>query len=282
MGCPLRVRPENLHKVIFRKYIYRRQILKDLAADYKRSIPWVRKQILEYEPEEKIHNPREVVLVCDTTFYGKKSAKLGTMVFKDTLTGEVLIWKHVESELVKDYKQLIQRLLDYGYIIKAVTIDGKRGLFKALNDYPIQMCHFHQKKVIQRYITMHPRLEAGKELQKIMRTLTTTTETRFTNKLNIWYEIYKDFLAEKTLNIETNKESYKHQKLVSAYRSLRRNSPYLFTYKKYPKLKINNTTNALDGGVFSPMKKLMKVHAGFNKSLKLKIADEYLVNYKKK
>ncbi len=129
---------------------------------------------------------------------------------------------------------------------------------------------------------MHPRLEAGKELQKIMRALTTTTETRFSNKLDSWYEKYKDFLAEKTLNTETNKESFKHQKLVSAYRSLRRNLPYLFTYRKYPKLNINNTTNSLDGGVFSPMKKLMKVHAGFNKSLKLKIVDEYLVSYKKK
>ncbi|NOQ32232.1 MAG: hypothetical protein GQ570_14040 [Helicobacteraceae bacterium] len=92
---------------------------------------------------------------------------------------------------------------------------------------------------------MHPRLEAGKELQKIMRTLATTTETRFENKLDTWYEKYKDFLAERTLNIETNKESFKHQKLLSAYRSLRRNLPYLFTYKKYSGLKINNTTNAL-------------------------------------
>ncbi|NOQ32072.1 MAG: hypothetical protein GQ570_13220 [Helicobacteraceae bacterium] len=116
--------------------------------------------------------------------------------------------------------------------------------------------HFHQKKVIcpnevtnalgvQRYITMHPRLEAGKELQKIMRTLTTTTEKRFTNKLNIWYELHKDFLAEKSLNIKTLKEQFTHQKLVSAYRSLRRNLPYLFTYKKYLDLKINNTINAL-------------------------------------
>ena len=115
-----------------------------------------------------------------------------------------------------------------------------------------------------------------------MRTLTTTTETRFKNKLDIWFEKYKDFLAEKSLNAKTMKEQFTHQKLVSAYRSLRRNLPYLFTYKKHPDLKINNTTNSLDGGVFSPMKKLMKVHAGFNKSLKLKIADEYLVSYKKK
>jgi len=138
------------------------------------------------------------------TFYGKKKDKLGTLVFKDILSKEVLIWKHVQSELTKDYKQLLQRLLDMGHIIKAIIIDGKRGLYKAFKDYPIQMCHFHQKKVIQRYITMHPRLEAG-----------------------------KDFLAEKTLNPDTLKESFTHQQLVSAYKSLNTNVPYLFTYKNY-------------------------------------------------
>ena len=62
------------------------------------------------------------------------------------------MWKHVQSELTSDYKQLLQRLLDIGYEVKAIIIDGKRGLFKAFKDYPVQMCHFHQKKVIQRYI----------------------------------------------------------------------------------------------------------------------------------
>jgi len=253
-----------------------------LAEDYHRSIPWIRKQIFEYEPVEKVHHPRAVVIVCDATFYGKKKDKLGTLVFKDILSKEVLIWKHVQSELTKDYKQLLQRLLDIGYEVQAIIIDGKRGLYKAFKDYPIQMCHFHQKKVIQRYITMHPRLEAGKDLQKIIYNLTSTTQTIFTKKLNEWYEKHKDFLAERTINPDTLKEAFTHQKLVSAYKSLRTNLPYLFTYKNHKEYKIHNTTNAIDGGVFSPMKKLLKIHNGFTKSLKLKMVDDYLVSYKKK
>ena len=42
------------------------------------------------------------------------------------------------------------------------------------------------------------------------------------------------------------------------------------------------TTNAIDGGVFSPMKKLLKIHNGFTKSLKFKMVDDYLVSCKKK
>ena len=166
--------------------------------------------------------------------------------------------------------------------MKAIIIDGKRGLFKAFKDYPVQMCHFHQKKVIQRYITMHPRLEAGKDLQKIMYNLTSTTQTIFTNKLNNWHSKHKNFLAERTINPDSLKESFTHQKLVSSYKSLNKHLPYLFTYKNHKEFKIHNTTNAIDGGVFSPMKKLLKIHNGFSKSLKLKIVDDYLVSYKKK
>ena len=114
-----------------------------------------------------------------------------------------------------------------------------------------------------------------------MRNLTTTTEEKFTLKLDIWHKKYKDILLAKSINPTTKKSSYTHPKIVSAYRSIRRNIPYLFTYKKYTDFKINNTTNAIDGGVFSPMKKLMHVHAGFTKSLKLKIVDFYLVYYHK-
>ena len=105
-------------------------MLAHLSEEYKRSIPWIRKQIFEYEVTKKIHNPREVVIVCDATFYGKKKDKLGTLVFKDIIKDEILIWKHIDSEKVFDYKQLLQMLLDLGYIIKSVTIDGKRGLYK--------------------------------------------------------------------------------------------------------------------------------------------------------
>jgi len=85
-------------------------------------------------------------MVCDATFYGKRSDKLGTLVFKDITKTEVLIWKHIESETIFDYKQLLGELLDLGYTIEAIIIDGKRGLYKAFGDFPIQMCHFHIKE----------------------------------------------------------------------------------------------------------------------------------------
>ncbi len=183
-------------------------------------MPWIRKQILEYEPIAKIHNPREIVIVCDATFYGKRKEKLGTLVFKDIISKEILTWKHIDSELVFHYKQQLQILLDLGYIVKAIIIDGKRGLYKAFKDYPIQMCHFHQRKTINKYLTRKPRLEANKDLQKIMYNLTTTTQINFTKKLNKWYKKYQVFLDEKSVSPTTGKLNFTHSRVRSAYRSL--------------------------------------------------------------
>ena len=77
-------------------------------------------------------------MICDATFYGKKKDKLGTLVFKDSITKEIVIWKHIESEKVSDYKYLKNELIKLGYIIQSVTLDGKRGLYKAFDNIPKQ------------------------------------------------------------------------------------------------------------------------------------------------
>jgi hypothetical protein len=79
---------------------------------------------------------------------------------------------------------------------------------------------------------MKAKLEAGKDLKKVMTRLTQTNKKNFTVKLNEWYEIYKDFLEEITVNNITAEFNYTHPKIRSAYRNLITNLPYLFTYKK--------------------------------------------------
>ena len=233
-------------------------------------MPWIVKQRDGYEVEFKTHNPRPVNLICDATFYGKKKDKFGTLVFIDSITNEILICKAIENETVQDYRYLKNELLSLGYTILSVTVDGKRGLYKAFEDIPIQMCHFvltslrnstslhHQKKIIQRYITLNPKLQASKDLKKIVANLTKTNEKNFTKKLNEWYEKYHNFLEEKTVSSTTGELHYTHPKIRSAYKSLITNLPYLFTYKNYKNLSISNTTNLLEGGVFSHMKKYDK------------------------
>jgi len=159
--------------------------LNNLAQDYQRSIPWIRSKILDYEPPELTFNPRPVVIVCDATFYGKRKDHLGTLVFKDITSNQILIWKHIDTETVEDYKQLLHYLVFLGFTINAIITDGFKGLHKAFSAYPMQLCQFHQKKTINRYLTLHPQLDIAKDLQKIMRNLRLTLHICTESDINI-------------------------------------------------------------------------------------------------
>ncbi len=66
----------------------------------------------------------------------------------DGINHEILIWKHIQTARVEDYKYLRVELLNLGYTILSVTIDGKRGVSNVFKDSPVQMCHFHQKRIV--------------------------------------------------------------------------------------------------------------------------------------
>lgn len=271
-------RSNDLAQEIFKLYLYKKQNLNDLSETYKKSINWIKKQIDKYQVKPRKRNPRKVCCVCDATFVGKKknNNQKGVLVFRDSWEKENLIWKHVKTEKKEDYLQLKLFLEEKGYDIQGVVIDGKRGVSKVFGDIPVQICQFHQVKIITSKLTRKPKLEAGKELRKISLTLTNTTEEKFTKDLNDWYEKWKSFLEERTFVIGKVKGPFTHKKLRSAYNSLKTNLPHLFTYQKYPESKIPNTTNSLDGGVFSHLKTLLKNHRGLRIEIREKLIDDYL------
>ncbi len=112
-------------------------------------------------------------------------------------------------------------------------------------------------------------------MKKLTVTLCEIHESDFTSSLDAWHDKWSSFLKEKTTDPFTGRWHYTHKRLRSAYRSLRLNIPYLFTYQKYGDLDIPNTTNSLDG-CFAYLKELVRVHRGSKRSLKGKIIEEIL------
>jgi hypothetical protein len=217
--------------------------------------------------------PQPIVAIADVTFFKRD---FGICVIRDPLLKKNLYIQEVQSESVDAYRQGRIDLEQRGYTIQAIILDGRPGVRQLFSDVPIQMCHFHQKQIITRYLTNNPKLEAGIELKKIMATLCQTNEQDFTDALNNWHQKWLAFLKERTIDPLTGKWFYTHKRLRSAYRSLKTNLPYLFTYRKYPKLNIPNTTNSLDG-CFAYLKELVRVHRGINKTLKIKIIQDILL-----
>lgn len=266
-------RNSNLEQNIFKKYVWQRQTYTDLASEYGRSTKWVQRTLDKIETKNIVTiNRQPVVVVADVTFFSRKN---GLIVFREPNLRKNIWWKFVPYERVDIYELGKKHLEKNGFTIQAIVLDGKPGVRHAFTGIPAQMCHFHQKQIIKRYLTSNPKLEASQKLKEITATLTDTNEQIFTEQLIAWYETWKDFLKEKTNNPETNRWCYKHKKLRSAYRSLKTNLPYLFTYQKYPELNIPNTTNSLDG-FFNSLKSKINVHRGLSRKRGMKVVVELL------
>lgn len=244
-----------------------------MARENKRSLNWIREQLNQAQVIIKPVPPQEVILVLDATFFKRI---FGVLVVRAPHLKQNIYWKEIAGETIKEYFQARTAVEETGFKIKAVVLDGRPGVRGLFLDVPVQMCHFHQKQIINRYLTLRPKLEASQELRAICSNLCRTDQVEFTKKLELWHAKWGEFLKERTINPENHRRwFYTHRRVRSAYRSLKSNLPYLFTYLDYPDLKIPNTTNSLDG-YFAHLKELTRIHRGAKRELKCKIIDEIL------
>lgn len=179
------------------------------------------------------------------------------------------------TETAAVYREGRQILESLGYSFEAIVLDGRKGIKEVFADMPVQICHFHQLAAIKRYLTSRPKLEAGKELRAIALALPKLNENLLTQALNEWQAKWQIFLKERTYTEDRKHWQYTHRRIRSAYYSLKTNLPYLFTYQKYPELKIPNTTNSLDGN-FSHLKDLLRLHRGLKRQRRWRIIQEVL------
>lgn len=206
----------------------------------------------------------------DTTYFGRS---FGVMVFKDSLMGQILYKQYVKTETNVLYQNGIEEIARRGIKIRAIICDGRKGLFQLFGDIPIQYCNFHQVKTIRNYLTKKPKMQASKELWALALLLVHTDRESFEGGLSDWYCKWEVFLNERVV-AENGKTRYVHKKLRSAYRSLKTNLPWLFTWYDHIDLNIPNTTNAIDGH-FANLKNKLRNHNGLSIERKKKFIDEF-------
>ena len=206
----------------------------------------------------------------DTTYFGRV---FGVMVFKDSLSGQILYKQYVKQETNKLYLYGVEEITRRGIKIQSIICDGRKGLLDLFENIPIQMCNFHQVAIIRRYLTKNPKMQASKELWLLTLMLKNTDKESFEGGLNDWYVKWNDFLNERTLDVK-GKSRYKHKKLRSVHRSLKTNLPWLFTWYDNLNLNIPNTTNAIDGH-FADLKNKLRNHNGLSLERKKKFIDEF-------
>ena len=253
-------------------YVWKKQNLHQLGEEAGHSYKWVRKQLDQVTIATPIDNPHGVVIATDTTFWGRH---YGVCVFRMPSEQKNIWWNEVEKEVMANYYYGRKILEEKGWTFLAAVVDGRRGLTTVFKDIPVQICQFHQMKQVTKYLTRRPETLAGQELRLITLTLAKSNEKEFTKMLDSWFANWKEFISEKTYVLGTKYWYYTHKNVRSAYKSLERNLPHLFTYLKYPKLKIPNTTNCLDGS-FSHLKAKLSIHRGLRKDRRYKVISEIL------
>lgn len=255
-------------------YVEGKQTLQQLAIKYGVNERTIRRDLEKMRYAQKISRHKQVTIQMDTTYWGRN---FGLMVIKDALRNKILWRKYVTHETIADYMEGIRWLEKNNFRIYGVVIDGMKGLAKALHPYPVQLCQFHQMLIVRRYITQDPDIEASRALLDLVGDITRMDKESFVGSLSEWYEKYKDIVNERVQDrrIKRKTPPYMRPRLRSAYLSLKRNMPLLWTFYEHPEIGIPNTNNGLEG-LFSDIKTKVRVHSGIGKTNRMKLIDEYI------
>ena len=254
-------------------YVEGKQTMDQLASKYGVSSKTISRDLGGMRYIQKISKDKEVTIQMDTTYWGRN---FGLMVIKDALRKKILWRKYVTHETIADYVEGVRWLKSQGFKIYGAVIDGMRGLAQAL-PFPVQLCQFHQMLMVRRYLTQEPELDASKELLELVNNITNMDKESFIGAFGEWYERNKDVVNERVHDkrIKRKTPPYMRPRLRSAYLSVKRNMPLLWTSYDHQELGIPNTNNGLEG-VFSDIKTKLRVHSGISREHRKKLIDEYL------
>lgn len=193
----------------------------------------------------------------DATYWGHN---WGVMAAIDSISGLPLYLAFIHSETNQDYKDAVQSILARGYCIKGIIMDGKQTLFSIFSEYKIQMCQFHMKQIVRRYLTNNPRLRASRALKELVGTLTFADKATFVSQYEVWKETWKETLNHRSY-LKDGKTRFTHKRLRSAMRSLDFYLEYLFTYQDPMCEGMPNTNNKIEG-TFTDLKNNLNNHSG--------------------
>lgn len=272
-------RTTDISNTIWADYSRNNKTIESIRQKYGLSEASVREILQNYPvrpPQELLGLEYEITtIILDATYISRKRSH-GILVAIDAISGKALYAKELlGSERVRDYEEAIRTLLPHLPNLKACVIDGRKGVREMILGYGLvtQHCQFHEIAFVTQRLSRHPKTEAGIKLRGISLQLTESSYTEIESKLIKWAEQYETLLKEKTYYTDHDgrlRWRYKHRNLRSAYNSLKRNLPYLYTYQQYPSYNIPNTSNRIDGQ-FGVIKKHIRTHSGCSLAIKIKL-----------
>ena len=273
--------PQVLAKGLWNDLVWHNQNIDELSNKYGLCHRTIRKKLDLYNFSGIILSEEDkstTVIAMDVTFFKRTG---GVLTVINVHNGKALYCEETGSyETVWDYEKAILALHEYGIHPKAAVVDGKKGVFEMLEGYGIlvQMCQFHQKKIVRRYIRKNPIIEENRSIKDLSDALTRTHREMYETMVYVWRAVNYSWLNERTYYKDRDdgkKWEYTHKESRSAVNSLFNNLPYLFTFEDHPELNIPNTNNMIEG-VHSELKRRLANHRGLRKDQKIKFIRIFL------
>jgi len=235
-----------------------KQTIRELSEHFKMSVSTVKRRLHDIRCEW-VQPPLSGggFVHLDVTFWGRN---FGVLLALDSQTCRPLYMTFVKSETVRGYEDAVASIRERGYNIRGLVIDGKQGLFRSFKDFRIQMCQFHMKQIIRRYLTLNPRMLASKELKGLVDKLHKSKEEDFKEDYQKWKDQWSNTIGHQSQH-KDGKMHYTHRRLRAAMHSLDFYMPYLFTYQQEDCKGMPNTNNKIEG-CFTDLKKNLNSHSG--------------------
>ncbi len=246
---------------LWRSYQDGKQTISELAAAYGVSDSTIKRRLREIEKvwaQPPLDGSGYVHL--DATYWGHN---WGVMLAIDESSGKPLYMAFIAHERVQDYVDAVRSIEERGYTIMGIVIDGMKSLFSEFSAYKIQMCQYHMIQIVRRYLTLHPRLLAARELKALVDNIVNEDGPEFENKHRHWKSKWVDMLNRRS-TLKSGKTQFTHRRLRSAMHSVDFYLPYLFTYQQPECNGMPNTNNKIEG-TFTDLKKNLNNHSGMSK-----------------
>jgi hypothetical protein len=222
----------------------------------------IKKHWLERTPDQAAFDYTAVrYLQFDGTYFKHENC---LMVLMDSITSDVIAHKYRNRENYESAYQIFKEMADNGLQPAAITIDGNTSVIRALKavwpEVIIQRCITHIQRQGLSWLRRYPKLEASKELRKILITISAVKDKKsrevFIKDFDRWEKRYSRFV----LSLPSRDKVYGD---LQRTRSLILHAlPNMFHY--LDDQCIAATTNKLEG-YFSRLKEIYRKHRGLSK-----------------
>lgn len=251
---------ERKHSTLWNQYVWGKQTLDQLSKKHGIDIKTVQKRLDATKLKREPISSQPLVLIADVSFFLRGD---GALVVRSPKLKRNIFWSFVNGENPLIYRDARKTLESEGFVIFGRRLGWQKGrqggVFR------------HTRPDVSLPSETGP--ETISHLETETRSGTRTPGTRKDSSLlkRRWLHTTAREMVPSMGGFPERTDvrrcwgniSITHKKIRSAYRSLKNNLPYLFTFQQYPKLHMPNTTNSLDG-YFSQMKKLLRVHNGLS------------------